>query len=172
VDPADMSEDDARVVVRSGGLNVFRALANAPTLLRPWMRLGHRILAETELDPRLREMVILYVGTLQNCRYEVAQHEPIALSLGARDTEVAAVLRGDLSGLGADDRTVLELVAAAVREASAEEAEVAAVRDILGDRGLVELMMTVASYMGLAALLNVLDVDVDEEARLQLRPRG
>jgi 4-carboxymuconolactone decarboxylase len=158
-------------VVRSGGLNVFRALANAPTLLRPWMRMGHRILAETELEPRLRELVILYVGTLQRCRYEVAQHESIALSLGASTDEVSSVLEGDLNRLAPDDRAVLELVAAAVRDANAGEEEVAAVRDLLGDRGLVELMMTVASYMGLAALLNVLDVDVDEEARLQLIPR-
>jgi 4-carboxymuconolactone decarboxylase len=159
-------------VVRSGGLNVFRALANAPTLLRPWMRMGHRILAETELEPRLRELVILYVGNLQSCRYEVAQHEPIALSVGAPAHEVAGVIGGDLTVLAPDDRTVLELVAAAVRDARAAEAQVAAVRDILGDRGLVELMMTVASYMGLAALLNVLDVDVDAEARLNLSPRG
>ena len=81
---------------------------------------------------------------------------------------MAGVLGGDLSVLGAEDRRVLELVGLTVRDGQAGGTEVAAVRDLLGDQGLVELLLVTASYMGLAALLNVLDVDVDQERRLQL----
>jgi len=168
IDPSEMADDDARAVTRSGGLNVFRMVANAPSVLRPWMRLSHRLLTETDIHPRLRELAILRIGALCSCPYELSQHEGLAVSLGATADEVAAVLAGDLSGLPAGDRAVLELVGRTVEAGEATDEEVQAVRALLGDRGLVELMMLTAHYMGLAAVLNVLDVDIDEEGRLQL----
>ena len=103
-----------------------------------------------------------------HCDYEVAQHQVIALGAGAATPEVAAVLAGELSVLPPEDRIVLELVGSTVRDGQAGEAAVIAVREMLGDQGLVELLLVTASYMGLAALLNVLDVDIDREGRLRL----
>jgi 4-carboxymuconolactone decarboxylase len=44
------------------------------------------------------------------------------------------------------------------------------VRDTLGPEATVEVLMVIARYAGLALMLNALDVDLDESARLPTIP--
>ena len=72
-------------------LNVFRMTANAETAFRPWLAFGGALLSSLELDPRVRELVILRVARLCGSEYEWVQHVPIARS--ARGTGRSCVSR-------------------------------------------------------------------------------
>ena len=45
-------------------MNIHRMLAHSPASVREFLRFGNRLLARAELDPRLRELVIIRIAEL------------------------------------------------------------------------------------------------------------
>ena len=84
-DPSQFDEKTARLIGQLAPLNIFRMMANAPGLLRPFVDLGGAFLFEGKLDPVTRECAILRVGYLSGAGYETAQHEKIGRDLGMDD---------------------------------------------------------------------------------------
>src|SRR2546429_5606128 len=95
-DPERIPEPVREALQAVPPLNVFRMTANAETAFRPWLAFGGALLSSLELDPRVRELVILRVARLCGSEYEWVQHVPIAHSAGASDEEGAGVERRDL----------------------------------------------------------------------------
>src|SRR5580658_2434058 len=87
-------------------INLFRMLANAPALIGPTLRLGEAILTKSDLDPKLRELVILRAARVTATEYEWVQHEGIARLVGLSDEEIA--------GVADDQRAALRLVDAVI----------------------------------------------------------
>ena len=84
VDPATAPEAVRELLDRLPvKLNVFHMMAHAETDFRPLVGLGSAILGHQQLDPKLRELVILRVATLSPARYEWVQHVPIARATGS-----------------------------------------------------------------------------------------
>ena len=131
----------------------------------PWLRLGGAFLSDLALDPLLRELTILRVGSLAQ-RYEWDQHVPIAREQGASDTQIDALARGEIT---ADCFTglqgaVLAFTTAIVVDGEVEEATFATLRSQLDDRRIVELAMVAGQYLGLARIMTALRIDLDEPA--------
>jgi 4-carboxymuconolactone decarboxylase len=74
--------------------NIFRALANAPQVLRGFGDLGGRLLFRGLLSARTRELVILRMGALLACDYEWGQHVPRGRETGLSDDEIRGVRDG------------------------------------------------------------------------------
>src|SRR5437763_3947018 len=148
-------------------LNVFRMTANAETAFRPWLAFGGALLSSLELDPRVRELVILRVARLCGSEYEWVQHVPIAHSAGASDEEVAAVDRGDLDdeALAEPDRAVLRFTTEVVHDVRAsDEAAAAVVAARLSPPEIVELLLVIGQYMLVARVAETADIELDEPA--------
>ena len=145
------------------GLGVFRMVAHAETAFRPWLALGGALLGSLELDPKLRELAILRVAALTGCEYERAQHEAIAIGVGARPEQVADLAAGRISGgeFEPAEELVLRFVGEVVESRGAGVASVAEVEAALSAREVVELLLVVSHYHGLALLLNTTGVDPD-----------
>jgi 4-carboxymuconolactone decarboxylase len=89
---ADEDPQDERVEALLGRLpepriNLFRMLANAPALIGPTLRLGEAILTKSDLDPKLRELIILRAARVTGSEYEWVQHEGIARLVGLTEEE-------------------------------------------------------------------------------------
>jgi 4-carboxymuconolactone decarboxylase len=151
-------------------LNVFRMIANAETAFRPWLAFGGALLGSLELDPRLRELAILRVAAIVECDYERVQHEPIAIGVGARPEQVAAVVAGRTSGEEFDDleELVLRFVGEVIENRGAGEAIVAELEAALSAREVVELLLVIGQYQGLALLLNTTGVEPEPPAGMSI----
>jgi alkylhydroperoxidase family enzyme len=115
--PEAVREALARLPVK---LNIFRMMAHAETSFRPMLSLGMSILAQQKLSPKLRELIILRVGSLSHARYEWVQHVPIALAAGASEAQIAALERGDVEGPFDElERAVLRFATEVVQEVRA-----------------------------------------------------
>jgi 4-carboxymuconolactone decarboxylase len=66
---------------------------------------------------------------------------------------------------------VLRLTSELVTTHSVSAAVFDQVHTALGPEATVELLMVISRYAGLALMLNALDVDLDESARLPIPPR-
>jgi 4-carboxymuconolactone decarboxylase len=151
-------------------LDVFRMVAHAETAFRPWLALGGALLSSLELDPKLRELAILRVAQITGCDYERAQHEPIALGVGASPEQVAAIAEGRSDGaeFGPEEEMVLRFVGETIEKSGADATRAAEVEEAFSARELVELLLVISHYHGLAMLLNTTGVEPESPAGMPL----
>jgi 4-carboxymuconolactone decarboxylase len=168
VDPATASPE-VGAALRAAPLNVFRMTAHASSALKPFLHYSGTLLAKLELDPALRELAILRLSTLTGCDYERVHHEPVAAAVGAGAGEIATAVNPEASEEGTQGR-VFDLVGQVVRDGRGSAAATDALRAELGERGLVELLLVVGHYYGLAVLLNTVEIDVDQPLGTALIP--
>ena len=162
VDPDQAPERVREALARVPPINIFRMIANAETAFRPWLAFGGALLSSLELDARVRELVILHVGRLSGAEYEWAQHVPIALAVGATRADVDAIERGDLDAFGPLERSVLRFTEEVVRDVRASDEALAAVREHLSPREVVELLLVIGNYMLVARVAETAGIEIDE----------
>jgi AhpD family alkylhydroperoxidase len=169
--PEQMTDQARRLTLERGNLNVYRALANAENVFTGWMVAGRAALTSPVLPARLRELVILRIGYVMNCPYEVAQHTAVARATGINDRDIVALgsesdwETGDFSGL---ERVALRLTTELLTTRRVAAALFEEAHRALDSEGTVEVLMLINRWAGLALMLNALDVDVDESARISI----
>jgi 4-carboxymuconolactone decarboxylase len=163
VDPATAPPPVREALEALPPLNIFRTLAHAETAFRPYLRFGGAILGELELDPKLRELAILQVAKLSEAEYEWVQHVAIGRHAGLTDEQIAAVERGDHEAACFDDaqRAVLAVTADVVRGPRVSDEAFAELANRLSPREIVELLLTAGSYLMLARVMTVLEIETD-----------
>lgn len=144
-------------------LNVFATFARFPDAARAFLAWGGYILSgRNALDPRQRELAILRTG--YNCRsgYEWTQHVPIGRRAGLTDAEIAQIKAGpDEGDWQALDRAILQACDQLHQNQFVETATWDALAP-LGDKGRMDLVMTVGQYTQVSMFLNSLGVQLDE----------
>jgi 4-carboxymuconolactone decarboxylase len=144
-------------------LNIFRTLAHAPKALTAFLGWGNYILSKRNaLSPRDRELVILRTG--YNCRsgYEWTQHKRIGLDCGLTADEIERIKVGP----GADgwndlDQAMLRASDELVTDHFVTDTTWAALAP-LGDKGRMDLVMTVGQYTQVSMILNSFGIQVED----------
>lgn len=162
-DPATAPEPIARVIDGTP-LALLGIIGHADTAFEPWLRYSNALLRELELDPLLRELAILQVAHLSGSEYEWTQHVPIAEAFGASPELVAAIEAsdGEARAASAEQRAVLSFTAEVIAQGAASETAVQGLLVSLGERGLVELLLVIGNYMGLARLIATVGLEPHE----------
>jgi alkylhydroperoxidase family enzyme len=167
--------DQARELTRArGNLNVYRALANAEKVFTGWMLAGQAALTSPVLPVRLRELTVLRTAYLMDSPYELGQHRDVARTAGVDVDEINAVLSesGWREGhFGGGELAVLQLTTELLTTRCVSAEVFDRVHTALGSEATVELLMVIGRYAGLALMLNALEVDLDDSARLPIPPR-
>lgn len=145
-------------------LNIFRMLANADTAFAPFLQFGGAVLQHLELDPILRELVILQVAKQTNAEYEWVQHVAIAKAVGASDGQISAVEAGELTSdaLAPNAQALLQFTVQVVDRERADDEIFAAVKEHFPPRQIVEAMLTAGEYLMLARVMTHLDLELDD----------
>lgn len=143
-------------------INLYRALANQPAMLRAWVEFAWAVRNECQLPRSLRELVILRCAQLYGSEYEWAHHEVMARAAGVSEAQI--------QGLGAwrpselfDERERAALAyAEAVFDGEVDEAAGAAFEAAFPDPGeRVEIVMTAATYTMVPRVLEALGVPLE-----------
>ena len=160
----DSAPEPIREVIAQTPLALLGIIAHADTAFEPWLRYSNVLLRKLALDPLLRELAILQVASLSSSEYEWTQHVPIAQSFGASEETIAAIEAGrdDEPVLAPHDAAILSFTREVVVDGAAGEEAVAAMRGQLGDRGLVELLLVIGNYLGLARLIATVGLEPHE----------
>jgi 4-carboxymuconolactone decarboxylase len=147
-------------------LNIFRMLAHADSAFVPYLGLGGVLLAQLELDPKLRELAILLVAAHTGAEYEWIQHVGISRAIGIDDEQIAAVKCGDLQAacLDPDARILLCFTHEVLQRPRADDDTFTALRERFPPRQIVELLLVIGSYHMLARVMTTLDIDLDPAA--------
>lgn len=121
-----------------------------------------RATIDADLDPRLRELVILRTAWLDGSEYELFHHRALARRAGLDEAEVAAIVGGDQAGFSAAERTLLAFVDGVVRDASPSDAVIAEMRRHYPDRLVFDVVVVIGSYMMTARLAAVGGVGTED----------
>ena len=146
-------------------LNLYKAVANSPRVLRDFMRLGNALLARTELEPKLRELAVLRVAKLCGSEYEWTQHVPIALEMGASQEQIEAIAGWKESAVFSDiERAVLEYTDEVAQNVNVKEGTFAALQKHLSEQNIVELTLSVGYWGMVARVLVPLQIEVEAQS--------
>ncbi|ETB47342.1 carboxymuconolactone decarboxylase family protein [Mycobacterium avium] len=171
--PEEMPARARELTARRGNLNVYRTLANAEKVFTSWMVAGDAALSSPVLPRRLRELIVLRTASAMDCAYELGQHRDVARTVGIDPDTIDAVISE--TGWHASDLTPTELAVLHLTTELVTTRRVAQplfdrVHRALGTEATVEALMVINRYAGLALMLNALEVDLDETARLPIPP--
>ncbi len=135
------------------------APANAPALVNYLIS----ILSKQKLDPKVRELCILYNARLMGCDYEWVQHESIGMAAGLSKGDIDVIkseAHPENAFLG-QSRVALVLTRELVQTGTANPETIKAALEEMSEQELVELIMAVTAYLGLAVMMNALAIDTE-----------
>ncbi len=170
--PEDLTPHVAEIVAKLPPLNIFRMLGHAGDMGVGFVKLGNYLLAESALDPVLREIAIIRVGVLCKAGYEVQQHEAIGRKLGMSEALLAAIHAGPEAPAFDDlQRRVMAFTDDVVANVRASDATFGALSGTFTHREMQELVVTIGYYMMVSRFLETFDVDLEaapDETRFDL----
>ena len=145
----------------------FDMMSYSQSTIEAFILQGQAQYTGLELPPRIRELVILTTAATAEAEYEFVQHAPISEVMGVDPQIREAIHRLDLHSppLSAHDQAVTKFVAAVVHSPVVDDDTFAAVREILSNREIVEVLQVIGYYWSFGRVATVLQVEVE-------RPHG
>lgn len=161
-DPDSLTPEAREALSRlASPLNIMAMVSHADTLVAPVIDLAAALFTRLDLPPEVTELSILQVALDTGAEYEWVQHEPLALRAGVAAAQLAALRAGDTTGLDDRQRAAVRVAQWVCRGEDVPASEVAELRQVLSSRQLLELFLLTGSYLQLARIITVLEVDID-----------
>jgi 4-carboxymuconolactone decarboxylase len=150
----------SHVVTDAGTLiGPFTAFVSAPEAGGPLAALGAALRFGSSIERRLTEVAIITVASHWRAEFEWLAHARIAREAGVPDAVVDAIGRDEEPTFAAaDERVVYTAARELVTTGQLADASYAAVHDLLGDTGAVELVTLCGYYTLISFVLNAFRV--------------
>jgi len=143
---------------------LYATLGNSPPMLSAWLDFAWTLRSEPTSDRGLRELLILLVGARRSAPYCVAAHRRMAIAEDVPREKIDAVAHWvDASCFSDVERACLDL-ADAMLAGDVSASQLAAVTGVLGESQVIEIVLTVAFYMMVAAVTTTLDLAPEQVA--------
>lgn len=146
-------------------LNVTKIALHAPEGL--WK--GHYALKQacihgTEMDDKLREILILRIGFLCKSEYEIFHHNSISANLGFTDQQRADIRDGKFDTFTPAEQALLQFTTEAIVDHDCKPETMANIKAHYNESEILEMLILIASYVGTAIMAGALGLDCDTES--------
>lgn len=161
----DEATDEQREVMGEwSGMNFSNVLARSPDLYRAFVPLIKKVVADTNLPPRDRQVLCLRTLTLGNDVYEVTHHELISKSAGLNEVEIAAMRAGTGDALTAFDKVLISASEQLVRDQHIDDATWQALAQRYSQAQLMEVVVLVGAYLTMAMVTRNYEIPLEDNA--------
>ncbi len=148
---------------RGGVARNYAALLNNPQASAAMIGLGTYARYNTPMDPRIKALAVLTAAREACGHYVWTVNQPAAKDAGLSDDVVAAIREYRApTGLEPNDAAIVQFMIELLRQHRISDATFEAVRAMVGDAGVVDILAVTGYYHTLAHALNALDVDLPE----------
>ncbi len=148
--------------IRAPQFHLFNALSRHSALFWAWLPFSGVLLYWGRLSRFEAELVILRVGHLRACEYELQQHRRLARSRGVDAALQAKVFEGpDAAGLTDRQRVLVRATDEFVLAREVSTATWTALSSYLNRKQLIEFCFLAGQYDTLAATMNTLKLPLD-----------
>lgn len=169
--PPTTTPEDAAIVERITARRAPRplqpldlALLHAPPVADGWNAFLGAVRTKTTLPDDLRELAIARVAVVNAAWYEWGHHAPLAVQAGVSEAamghvkaEGALAIEGRPGALSEAQWAAVVLADEMTRQVKVSDETFAQVKALLGERGTVEMVATVACYNCVSRFLVALD---------------
>lgn len=160
--PYPQLDAEQRAVYQRFPINLTRMMLHTRDLTVPYWEyaLGFRNAA---IPAQVREQIIVRVGAITDCEYQLVQHRSQALQTGTDPQLLAELVDKHHTEFG--DTALTALVAyidSLVKHIGAEQDKLDALRRHFPDNQVVEITLLAATYVLCAAFLKSLQVPLDD----------
>jgi 4-carboxymuconolactone decarboxylase len=144
---------------RGSLINVYKLLLHSPALAAIWLVSAARF--KTELDGRLREIVIVRVAHLNRTAYVLKQHVPqLSAPEGLTDQECDSLANWQSAqSFSTRERAALAYTDAMTRDVTVPDDVFEALRPHFNERQLVELSLLIGLYNMHTRVFSALRID-------------
>jgi len=142
-------------------INVYRLLLHSPALAESWFGHSNAVRWKTDLDGRLRELVIVRVASLLDADYIVNQHIPeLTTPEGLGEAELAELPHWRMATCFSEsERAALAYADMMTRDVVVSDKVFEELKDHFNERQVVELTVLIGSYNMNARVLTALQID-------------
>ena len=167
IDPKDYTADQKTVAdaitagPRGEVRGPFKMLMYNPQAADAVQRMGAYLRFSGTMDGRLRELAIIMTGRHWTAQYEWYAHASIAADEGLDQAIIDAIAerkRPDFKN--ADEEVIYNFVQELHETHNVSDASFAAAKDLLGEAGVVELIMLCGHYTVISMVLNTFEMEV------------
>jgi AhpD family alkylhydroperoxidase len=139
--------------------DLYRALGNAPTLLKAWTDFAWPLRHDSTTPRSLRELAILRVAQMTGADFEWKAHSAFALKNGVVQRQLDELHRWrDSSEFSDDERAVLAFTEQLTTNLEVDDQTFAALEERWAAAEVVELVLTVSFYSCVSRVLKGLQI--------------
>jgi len=148
---------------RGGVARNYAAILNNPQAAQSYATLGGYVRFESPLDPRVKALAVLTAAREASGHYVWTVNQRGAIAAGISDDIIAAIREYRApTGFEPKDAAVVQFVLEILRQHRVSDATYDALRSQIGDAAIIDMLVVVSYYHGLAHLLQALDVELPE----------
>lgn len=140
---------------------VFTTLARTRRVFWGWLVFSGSLMPFGHLSRRESELSILRVAHLTGSTYEATHHRRIGRRAGLTDAEIESILGGESVVFSTRERAILSTIDTIQERQDLDDDEWKHLRQQLSEREVVELLMLIGQYAGLAQTLRILRIPLD-----------
>jgi 4-carboxymuconolactone decarboxylase len=158
---AELADIERAILAERGRISIlYRVLLNSPPIAEGWEKMLTAVRNRSSLPADLREIVILRVAVLNGAGFEFDAHVPHAERAGVSAQKIAAI-RDERPGSAytEEEQLALQLTDTMTRDVSVPDALFECLRTHFDDRGLVDLVATIAAYNMVSRFLVALKIE-------------
>jgi alkylhydroperoxidase family enzyme len=161
--PEEFTPEQAELLGAWSHLVFSRVLARRPDMYRIFVPFIEKVIADTKLPPRERQIVVLRTLALADETYELHHHRVISRNAGMSEEEIAAAASGE--GLVGFDRTLADAAEQLLRRQTIDDATWAALAERYSEEQLMEVVFLAGCYATMAMLTKSfgMPLESDEE---------
>jgi 4-carboxymuconolactone decarboxylase len=145
-------------------LDPFAALLNSPDAASRVAMLGDQLrYVSPTISPDVREIITLTTARVLKCQYVWTHHCDSAKEAGVRDEVVEAIREGGPPRRLLPKKSVfLQFTRELLEDKRVRDTTYGAVEHLLGQQGIVDLIVTIGYYAMLCLAVNALEIDLEE----------
>ncbi len=132
--------------------------------------MGERVRFHMSLPDKLKELAILLTARYWGAQFEWTAHHRAGLQAGLAEDKIKAIAEGRRpAGMSPDEETVYTFIAELFKTRQATDAAFDSVKKLVGERGVVDLLVTAGYYQTVSMFMNVDRMPLNEGQQPELK---
>ena len=163
--PPDKQELHDQIAAYRGHVpKPYAALLNSPEVASRVAMLGDQLrYLSTTISTDVREIITLTTARILKCQYVWTHHCDSAKQAGVREEVVESIRQGGpLRGLLPKESVFVQFTRELLEDKRVRDATYSAVEHLLGQQGVVDLILTIGYYDMLCLAVNALEIELEE----------
>jgi alkylhydroperoxidase family enzyme len=161
VEPENLTAEQAELIGDWTHLVFSRVIVNNPKMYRTFVPFIEAVIAQTNLPPRDRQVIVLRTLAICNDTYELAHHVRISRNAGIGEEEIAAFQAGAGDRLTEFDRTLIQASDELKEHQMIGDATWAALAERYSVEQLMEVVFVAGCYQTMAMLTKTFGMQLE-----------